>query len=105
MDDRAFRLSSRHVIADLAPAMGLGLAITLVVCGLQLMPAGIGLLLVRVDAADPAAVLRQAAQADARLVSLPASGFAVVQGDAATVRSAFGLAVRWKGTMPCIQKP
>lgn len=90
--------------SEIVPAAGLSLIVTAVLGALQLMPLGHGLLLVRVRGEDSGAALLAAAAADAALVSVPAPGFAVVYGDASTVRTALGLAVSWKGNASCSPK-
>ena len=86
---------------EIIPAAGLALSVTAVLCGLQLMPFGEGMLLVRVHGDDPRSALRAAAMANAAFVSIPAPGFVVVYGEASKVRAALGLAVPWKGNAPC----
>jgi hypothetical protein len=88
-------------VSEIIPAAGLGLSVTAILCGLQLMPSGTGMLLVRVHGDDSRSALMAAAMADASFVSSPAPGFAVVYGEASKVRAALGLAVPWKGNAPC----
>ncbi len=88
-------------VSEIIPAAGLALSVTTILCGLQLMPSGIGMLLVRVHGDDARSALMAAAMADAAFVSSPAPGFAVVYGEASKVRTALGLAVPWKVNAPC----
>jgi hypothetical protein len=88
-------------VSEIIPAAGLALSVTAILCGLQLMPFGKGMLLVRVHGENPGSALMAAAIADAAFVSSPAPGFAVVYGEASKVRTALGLAVPWKGNAPC----
>ena len=87
--------------SEIIPAAGLALFVTAILCGLQLMPVGYGMLLVRFDSKDPSSVLVAASTADAEFVSIPAPGFAVVYGEASKVRAALGLAMSWEGNVPC----
>jgi hypothetical protein len=93
-------LATGHV-AGVLPAATLAVFVVSVLCGMQLLPFGQSMLLVRVSGAGAEAALLGAARADAAFVDAPAPGFAVVYGDAAQVRSVFGLAVPWKGNAPC----
>lgn len=88
-------------VSEIIPAAGLALSVTAILCGLQLMPFGKEMLLVRVHAENPGSALMAAAIADAAFVSSPAPGFIVVYGEASKVRTALGLAVPWKGNAPC----
>ena len=88
-------------VSEIIPASGLALSVIATLCGLQLMPFGKGMYLVRVDGEDPGSALMAAATANAALVSNPAPGFAVVYGEASEVRTALGLALPWKGNPPC----
>ncbi len=69
--------------------------------GARLLPTGEATLLVRVGKDTQRAALVAAAEADASLVGIPASGFAIVHGDAARVRATLGMAVLWNGGAPC----
>jgi hypothetical protein len=88
-------------LSEIIPAAGLALSVTALICGMQLMPFGRGMFLVRVHDSDPTAALMQAASAGAAFVRSPAPGFAVVYGEAARVRAALGLTVPWIGNAPC----
>ena len=90
--------------ADLLPAILIAAMTTGATTAMQLLPAGVATVLVRVADRSPAAALAIAAAADAALVSLPAPGFAVLHGDAARVRAAAGLAILWKGIPPCSRR-
>jgi|GEM_PF-4093448 len=90
--------------ADLLPAVALMLMIVGMITGLQLMPYGRKMLLVRLHDADPQSALKAAAMAQAAFVGSPAPGFAIVYGQAARVRAALGLAVVWKGNGLCSAK-
>lgn len=88
-------------VSEVIPAAGLALSVTAILCGLQLMPSGTGMLLVRVHGEESRSALMAAAMADAAFVSIPAPGFAVIYGEASKVRTALGLAVLWKGNASC----
>lgn len=88
-------------VSDVLPAAGLALSVAGMMCALQLMPFGTGLLLVRVPEDGAGSALMAAARADAAFVSSPAHGYAVLYGDASKVRAAVGLAVSWRGQAPC----
>ena len=88
-------------ISEIIPAAGLTLSATAILCGLQLVPFGKGMFLVRVDGQDSNSALMAAAMADAAFVSTPSPGFAVLYGEASRIRTAVGLAVSWKGDAPC----
>jgi hypothetical protein len=88
--------------SEIIPAAGLAVAVTTVLCGLQLVSFGQGMLLVHVRGDDLKSALMAAALADAALVSIPAPGFAVIYGDATKASTALGLAVPWKGSAPCL---
>ena len=86
---------------ELLPAAMLAGIVTVILCGVQLLPSGRTMLLVRVPVGGPRAALVAAAAADAALVSIPAPGFAVLYGDASHVRAALGLVIAWKGRASC----
>jgi hypothetical protein len=86
---------------EVVPAASVSLLVTGALVAAQLLPAGEGTVLVRVAPDEGVAALRAAAAADARLVAIPAPGFAVLYGDAARIRRTLGLAVAWKGQAPC----
>jgi hypothetical protein len=88
-------------VAAFLPAMLLVLGVMSVAVLAHLMPFGRQMLLVRVNAEQPGALMRSLEASDALLVSEPRPGFAVVLGDAASVREHLGLAVLWKGAAPC----
>jgi len=79
---------------DLAPALVLALFTVGATAAARLRPGGEGPVLVRADggAAWPPG---------AALVDLPAPGFAVLRGDLAAIRAAFGPAVPWRAASPC----
>lgn len=86
---------------DFAAAAIIGVVVVGGLCAAPLLPFGKSLLLVRLatDGKDPAATI--AARAGAELVNIPAPGYAVIFGDAATARAAFGVAVAWRGLALC----
>lgn len=86
---------------DLLPALALCLLSTAVVAGSRFLPRGDGPVLVRLDASGIESLLSDPALAGIALVDTPARGFAVLRGDTALIRSALGLTIAWKGTIPC----
>ncbi len=97
--------AARARACEIMPAVGLAVSVTAVIAGLQLMPFGKAMLLVRVRDADPRSALVAAAMAGGTLIGIPAPGFAVVYADASKTRSAVGLAVTWKGNALCLPTP
>lgn len=91
--------------SEILPAAGVALSVTVILCVVQLVPFGEGMCLVRVDPTDPGTAFLAAARAHVAIVNRPAPGFAVVYGQASTIRSAFGLAVPWKGKVLCSASP
>ena len=87
--------------SELIPALGLAFFVTTIICGLQTVPFGVGLLLVHVNGKEPGEILTAAAVADAVFVASPAPNFVVLYGDASKVRAKFGLALPWKGNLLC----
>jgi hypothetical protein len=92
------------VVSEVAPAVLIGLFLTMSVVISQLMPLGDVSVLVHLPDTAPSAALAAAAAADATLVMTPSPGFAVLHGDAAGIRAALGLTVLWKGKTPCSTK-
>lgn len=95
----------RYPSADFAPALLIGLFSTGLMAATQLVPVGENLLLIRLGDTGPEAALAAAAAADATLVRVPAPGFAVLHGDAARARAAFGWATLWTGNASCSTTP
>jgi hypothetical protein len=95
----SFHLAS--CISEVAPAVLIGLFLTVTAVISQLMPVGDVSVLVRLPDKALDSALASAAAADAALVLIPSPGFAVLHGDAARIRAALGLAVLWKGSAPC----
>lgn len=93
--------STPHETGAYLPAALLSVVMLSAILVAQLMPVGRHMLLVRVGQTGPQAAIAAAAAADAALVSEPKAGFAVVFGDAATIRRSFGIAVLWNGDPSC----
>ena len=87
--------------SDLLPAALLAFGLIVVSVTVRMLPFGSANLLVRVPDAQHGSALLLAARSNASLMSIPAPGFAVLRGDAASVRAASGLAVIWKGRAAC----
>ena len=86
---------------DLIPAATIALSVIAILGGAELLPVGKDMLLVRVSDRTPVAGLIAAASADAAYISSPAPGFAVLYGQSAQIRAAYGFAVRWRGFGLC----
>jgi hypothetical protein len=85
----------------------LTLALTVVLTGARLWPIGQQTVLVRLGTTDPVAAVAAAAEAEAEavLMDIPAPGYAVLQGDSTAIRSHVGLAILYKGFVPCTPTP
>ncbi len=69
---RSFPATVLAKSSELIPAAGLALFVTAILCGLQLMPVGKALLLVRSQGDDATSAVMAAASADAAFVDIPA---------------------------------
>src|SRR3954454_2163716 len=107
MQSRAgtIKLAAPDSVSDVAPAVLLGLVITVFVAGARLLPLGETTVLVRLPDKTLAAALGAAIAADAIFVTVPTPGFVVLRGKASRIRGALGLAVVWKGKPSCSTKP
>jgi hypothetical protein len=85
----------------LLPSAAIAFGVTSVLCAAELLPFGKATVLVRLSLTTSEAGLIAAARSGAAYVGSPAPGYAVLYGDAARIREAAGLAVRWKGYGPC----
>jgi hypothetical protein len=85
----------------LVPAMIIAVSAAAALCAAELLPFGRTMLLVHLSSEGVEAALAAAATADAAFVGIPASGYALIYGEASQVRGALGLAVHWKGTDLC----
>jgi hypothetical protein len=94
---KAFRHFWVHSASDFAPALLLGLMVTVASAAAHLMPFGTAVVLVRVADPAPRAALQAASLSDA--------GFAVLFGNASRIRSVSGLATLWTGKAPCATTP
>ena len=83
--------------AEFLPAALIGVTVTLALAAAQLMPQGQATVLVRMPSGRAAAT--PLAASHAALLSSPAPGYAVLHGDAARIRAAFGAAVLWRGAL------
>ena len=88
-------------IVELVPATLIALVVVAGSVAAQVMPVGEASLLVRVPPDVREAPLLAAASAGATLVAIPASGYAILHGNAARIRAASGLAIVWQGKAPC----
>ena len=90
--------------ASFLPAGLIGFIAVLPVLAMRLMPLGPGTVLVRTGAA-PGSAAEAAVRSDALLMSIPASGYAVLSGDASRIRAVAGLAVKWDPLRLCRSRP
>ncbi|TPG51839.1 hypothetical protein EAH89_19785 [Roseomonas nepalensis] len=90
---------------DLLPALAMIVLATVSVLGSRLWPEGEGPVLVRLGAGGMEALFGDPALAGVSLVDTPAPGFAVLAGDGAAIRSAFGLTLAWRHNPPCSPRP
>ena len=90
--------------AEIIPAAVFFIFITLIIFGIQLMPFGKGMFVIRIDKSNSKSALMADVMADISFVSIPAPGFVVVYGEASKLRGAFGLVTPWKGNAPCSPK-
>ncbi|MBK1658192.1 hypothetical protein [Paracraurococcus ruber] len=92
-------------VRDTLPALALCVLATAALGLSRLAPAGDGPALVRLGPAGLARLAQDPALAEIRLLDLPAPGLALLRGDGARIRAAFGLALIWKGGRPCSAEP